>query len=68
MEELKEFLLSHTYIKVVYLMENGWAIHRPSEKHEVKTREEILNPVVKKQEVIEVPIEKKVEVKTKKTK
>jgi hypothetical protein len=68
MEELKEFLLSHTYIKVVYLLENGWAIHKPSEKHEVKTREEILNPVVKQQEEIETPIEKKAEVKTKKTK
>jgi len=68
MEELKDFLLSHTYIKVVYLLENGWAIHKPSEKHEVKTREEILNPVVKQQEVIETPIEKKAEVKTKKTK
>lgn len=68
MEELKDFLLSHTYIKVVYLLENGWAIHKPSEKHEVKTREEILNPVVKQQEVIETPVEKKAEVKTKKTK
>lgn len=68
MEELKEFLLSHTYIKVVYLLENGWAIHKPSEKHEVKTREEILNPVVKQQQVIETPVEKKAEVKTKKTK
>ena len=68
MEELKDFLLSHTYIKVVYLLENGWAIHKPSEKHEVKTREEILNPVVKQQEVIETSVEKKAEVKTKKTK
>lgn len=68
MEELKDFLLSHTYIKVVYLLENGWAIHKPSEKHEVKTREEILNPVIKQQEVIETPVEKKAEVKTKKTK
>ena len=68
MEELKDFLLSHTYIKIVYLMENGWAIHKPSQKHEIKTREEILNSFIEKEEVIETSVEKKIEVKTKKTK
>ena len=51
MEELKNFLLSHTDIKVVYLTENSWTIHKPTENHEVKTRDEILNPVEKKDEV-----------------
>jgi hypothetical protein len=43
MEELKEFLLSHTYVKTIYFIDEVWSIHKPNGEHKVKTREELLS-------------------------
>ena len=43
MEELKDFLLSHSHIKNVYFVEEVWSIHKPNGEYKIKTREELLS-------------------------
>ncbi len=58
MEELKEFLLGHPHVKVVYFVDELWYINKPLAESKIKTREELLGSE-NKEEKAEVKTSKK---------
>lgn len=58
MEELIQFLTSHQYIDRVYFVDGKWYIHIPQGDYEIKSREQILNSVVKESVVKKEKIKK----------